>query len=217
MLKSTIEVLMKLVFLSDTHSKHRAVENISGDIVIHCGDFTRRGKNSEIIEFLDWFSSLDFKYHILVAGNHDFGLEDSGVFDYSKILKDKGVIYLEDSGVNINGLNFWGSPYQPEFNNWAFNLKRGEELKKHWDMIPDDTDILITHGPPHKILDLCPSGNVGCEELLKRVSSLNLKIHAFGHIHEGYGSRDIDGTYFINCSILDEYYRIKNKPVVIEL
>ena len=135
------------------------------------------------------------------------------------ILEDHGIIYLNDSGVVIDGLKIWGSPIQPDFFNWAFNRKRGEEIKKHWDLIPNDTNILITHGSPYGISDLCAHGErVGCEELLLKVNELrDLSVHAFGHIHEGYGVNTINEVQFINACSLDEKYRYCNDPVSVTI
>jgi hypothetical protein len=112
-------------------------------------------------------------------------------------------------------LVIYGTPWQPEFFNWAFNLPRGEKLKEKWDMIPVDTDILITHGPPFGKLDYVRYGNenVGCEELMKRVEEIKPKIHVFGHIHEGYGYVFDGNTHYINASVLNDRYEYRNKPV----
>jgi Icc-related predicted phosphoesterase len=131
------------------------------------------------------------------------------------------VRYLEDHGELIAGINLWGSPVQPLFNAWAFNRERGEEIKRHWDKIPHGVDLLITHGPPHGILDKSKSpghdDNLGCEELLKCVKRIKPKVHAFGHIHGSAGLQMKDGTLFVNASILDEQYLVKNKPITINL
>lgn len=162
---------------------------------------------------MEWFEKLDYNHRIFIAGNHDFYFEN--LEDFSR----EGIIYLNDSGVTINGINIWGSPIQPEFNNWAFNRKRGDEIKKHWDLIPLDTDILITHGPPFGYLDATAYlQRVGCVDLLKRVMKVKPKYHVFGHVHEAYGIKKNDeGTGFINASILNEAYRVKNQPICFEI
>jgi len=211
---------MKLTFFSDTHSKHHDVTDLTGgDILIHCGDITRKGDLKELEDFAEFMSIQDYTHKIVIAGNHDFCFEDERSDKAETILEDHRIIYLNDCGIVIDGLKIWGSPIQPEFFNWAFNRRRGEEIKKHWDLIPSDTNILITHGPPHGISDLCAHGErVGCEELLLKVNELtDLSVHAFGHIHEGYGINTINDVQFINACSLDERYRYCNKPISIEL
>lgn len=204
---------MKLTFFSDTHSKHHDVKDLLG------GDITRRSDLKELKDFAEFMVSQDYTYKIVIAGNHDFCFEDERSDKAEMILEDHGIIYLNDSGVVIDGLKIWGSPIQPDFFNWAFNRKRGEEIKKHWDLIPNDTNILITHGPPYGISDLCAHGErVGCEELFLKVNELrDLSVHAFGHIHEGYGVNSINEVQFINACSLDEKYRYSNEPIAIEL
>jgi len=209
---------MKMIFISDTHGQHDKVLLKEGDILIHCGDFTRRGSVEDVNSFTNFIRVQKFKYKIVIAGNHDFSFEDHRSDEVEKVFKKNGIIYLNDSGFEIEGLKFWGSPVQPEFYDWAFNRKRGEEIRRHWELIPGDTDILITHGPPFSIMDRCAHGErVGCEDLLEVVKKLKPKVHAFGHIHEDYGLKEIDGTYFINACNLDEEYKFKNLPIEIVL
>ena len=208
---------MKIVSISDTHGSHRNLELPSGDMLIHAGDISKRGLKSEVLDFLDYFSALDFEHKIFIAGNHDFFFEKETVEDIAKIIPPN-VIYLNDSGIEIEGINIWGSPIQPWFYDWAFNRQRGAKIAKHWDLIPDNTDILITHGPPMGILDKVVGGeHVGCQDLTNRIKGLNLKMHVFGHIHEAYGSQKEDGTEFINASVLDVKYRLMNPAFVREL
>jgi Icc-related predicted phosphoesterase len=116
----------------------------------------------------------------------------------------------------IMGLQFWGSPVQPEFLNWAFNKKRGAEIKRYWDRIPAGIDVLVTHGPPQGILDKTEEGLlVGCEELIGAVHRVHPKVHIFGHIHEGYGHMRQDGILFVNASIMTERYQPLNKPITV--
>ena len=207
---------MKLVFISDTHNRHRDIKIPEGDILVHAGDVSSRGIKSEIDSFINWFQSQPHKHKIFIAGNHDFFFEK--IVERNVEVKIPNVIYLNDSGCEIEGLNFWGSPVQPEFFNWAFNRKRGKEIKQHWDLIPKNTDILITHGPPYGILDKTTRNElVGCEELVKKVIEIKPKIHAFGHIHEGYGIFKNENTTFINASILNEKYIYTNDPIIIEI
>ena len=206
----------KIICISDTHSTTPEVP--SGDILIHAGDLTNRGNEAELRDQLAWLDSLPHKHKIFIAGNHDFIFEIAS--DYAKyILKDyKSLTYLQDESINIEGIKFYGSPWQPEFNNWAFNLKRGDELKKKWELIPQDTDFLITHCPPKGILDFVKPLNTGCEELLEVVSKIKPRYHVFGHVHEGAGKLEQDGITFINASVLDDKYKPYTTPIhVIEI
>jgi len=211
----------KIVFISDTHNKHnyltsKGMGNIlgSGDVLVHSGDCTSMGKSHEIKNFLDWFSNTDFTHKIFIAGNHDFGFELN--HDIADEYKEKGVHYLFDSGVEIDGIKFYGSPWQPEFYDWAFNLPRGEKLAEKWAKIPGNTDILITHGPAHGMLDWTMTGQrVGCEDLFHRIMEVQPKIHVCGHIHCAYGQKSFHGVEFLNASVLDERYEHSNKPIVI--
>jgi len=209
-------------FISDTHGKHeyltsKGMGNIlgSGDILVHCGDVTNMGRSHEIKEFLDWFSNTDFTHKVFIAGNHDFGFQYADTIAPEYI--EKGVHYLFDSSVEIYGIKFYGSPWQPEFYDWAFNLPRGEKLAEKWAKIPGNTDILITHGPAFRMLDSVPSGMmVGCEDLFNRIAEVKPKIHAVGHIHHSRGAKEFNDTLFINASICTERYDPTNKPFVVE-
>jgi len=170
---------MKLTFISDTHYQHHKLPLDSGDLLIHCGDFTRQGSLGDVADFSDYLACQDFKYKLVIAGNHDFCFEDKRRNTAEKMLSDCGIIYLNDSGIEIEGHKIWGSPVQPEFFNWAFNRTRGIALQAHWNLIPEDTDILLTHGPAFGILDRCQSGErVGCEDLLKTGELLVAKADA---------------------------------------
>lgn len=213
--------MTKIVFISDTHNYHDKVKLPKGDILVHAGDFSGVGHPAEVFNFFSWLSmqSLKFKHIVFIAGNHDKSFE----YKSSWVLKaleqlPENVHYLEDSEVIIDGIKFYGSPWQPEFFNWAFNLPRGKELAEKWAMIPDDTDILITHGPPATILDYTVRDNinVGCVDLLNRINDVKPKINVFGHIHEGYGYRDINDTLFINASTCTLSYNPTNLPVIIK-
>lgn len=171
----------------------------------------------EILDFLDWFANQKFRHKVFIAGNHDFFLERAHTNVIEQMIP-KDVIYLNDSGVELDGVKFWGSPITPWFNNWAFNRERGMEIKQYWDLILEDTDVLITHGPPFGILDETVYGDrTGCEELLLRVNQVKPKYHIFGHIHEDYGRFTKGETTFINASVWDDRYELKNEPVIVEL
>ena len=224
---------MRITFISDTHTKHRNCELDlpGGDLLIHAGDFMNSGYNPiEAIEFFNWFDKINnYDHKIFIAGNHDRWMENApdeakGILTgYKTIdyLKDDWIIVGDDDphSANVKTAKIYGSPWQPEFYNWAFNLPRnGEDLREKWFWIPNDTDILVTHGPPWGHLDVTPYGNlnVGCELLRVRVDELKPKIHVFGHVHSGYGYYYNGHTHFINASILNERYNYENKPLTIE-
>jgi Icc-related predicted phosphoesterase len=207
---------MKIVAISDTHCRHHSLRLPKADAIIHAGDVTSRGKESEVMDFMAWFSKLNYRYKIFIAGNHDFFFETKNAAILQKHIPPN-VIYLNDSGAEIEGLKLWGSPITPWFYNWAFNKPRGQSIKKHWDLIPADTDILITHGPPYGILDITiENRHTGCKDLLKTVEAIKPKAHVFGHIHESYGLKRKGETLFINACILNESYELLHKPVLFE-
>ena len=208
---------MKILFLSDTHSQHRKLKDLpKADLIIHSGDISKMGRDYEVEDFIRWFSGLDYRYKIFVAGNHDFFFEGETPKSIQRFLNEN-TFYLYNSSVEIDGIKIWGSPYTPTFFNWAFNLDRGKVIAKIWKQIPTDTDILVTHGPPFGILDKTISGlNVGCEELLKKVNQIKPKYHLFGHIHENYGIQRNQFTTFMNGSVLNERYEMVNEVIVFE-
>lgn len=210
---------MKLICISDTHSMHSSIRDIpDGDVLIHAGDSLGQGTLDDVHELNDWLGTLPHKHKIVIAGNHDWAFQDS-----PELARDalSNAIYLEDSGVEIEGVRFWGSPWTPVFWNWAFMLDRGQPLYDAWALIPDDTDVLITHGPPQGIGDEVELGlgfrNVGCLDLLERIDRLSLKAHIFGHIHEGYGVYQRGALSLVNASTCNERYEPNNPPIVLEL
>ena len=214
---------MKITFISDTHTKHdKITEDLpGGDLIIHAGDFMNSGRSRyEQESFFKWYSRLDnYKYKILIAGNHDW-LMQTNPKGASDLLKDYNEItYLQDSYTTLPNCKIYGSPWQPEFCNWAFNLPRnGKELAYVWGKVPEDTDILVTHGPPHGILDV-PGGShlhVGDELLNTTLRKIKPKIHVFGHVHGSAGYVFQDGTHYINASVLNEQYMYMNQPMVID-
>jgi predicted phosphohydrolase len=187
---------------------------VGGPILVHAGDVSGRGTIPEIEMFLEWFNSLPYDNKILIAGNHDFLFETKPEKAAALLAKYPGIIYLNDSGCTVEGINFWGSPITPYFHNWAFN-RFSHEIQPHWDLIPEGTDVLITHGPPHGILDLTvyDRKSVGCPKLLTKVKQIKPKVHVFGHIHEGMGVHEEDGTTFINASVVDLRYELYDQPI----
>lgn len=170
---------MKIVFISDTHEQHDRLVNLpEADMIIHGGDITNRGKVQEVEEFIEWFASLNYKYKVFIAGNHDFYFENYAWYEIQERLPE-GMYYLCNSGVEIEGIHIWGSPITPTFYNWPFLRDRGAEIMREWEKIPSENlDILITHGPPAKVLDLCANGSiVGCEDLLSKIEEIKPKYH----------------------------------------
>lgn len=208
---------MKIVALSDTHGKHKKVLLPEGDLLIHAGDVSVEGRKSQVIDFLKWFGRQPHRHKVFVAGNHDFYFEQNAWHDIKRMIP-AGVHYLCDSGVTIEGLKIWGSPITPWFYDWAFNRQPGGDIQKHWNLIPEQTDILVTHGPVFGVLDKIADGkSVGCPGLLEKVRAISPRLHISGHIHEAYGREQLDKTEFINASVLDEHYMVKNKPVIVEI
>jgi Icc-related predicted phosphoesterase len=220
---------MRITFISDTHTKHKSVEALlpGGDLIIHAGDLMNSGRNSnDISDFCKWFNELEqYDHKVFIAGNHDRMFEDYPEKAMEIVNSYKWIDYLQDNWVQVGDdtsmVKIYGSPWQPEFYNWAFNLPRnGEELKSIWERIPTDTDILITHGPPQSKLDTSgPPWSqplLGCELLMERVKEVKPKIHLFGHIHGGYGYVFDGDTHYFNASVLDERYDFTNKPMTID-
>lgn len=205
---------MRIVCLADTHSLHDNVSVPDGDVLICAGDFSNSGDRADLLRFNVWLGSLPHARKYICAGNHDWNafLERETAVS---ILTNG--IYVQDEAVTIDGYKFYFSPFTQEFCGWAFMLPE-DKLKEKWDQIPEDTDVLVTHGPPYGILDRNrEGGNCGCRHLLAAVKKLKPKYHLFGHIHEGYGMVKKAGTKFINASVCTRQYRPTNKPVVINL
>ena len=206
--------------LSDLHNRLGDVRVPDGDVLVVAGDLTGRGTTAEVSRFALELGRLPHRAKVVVAGNHDWLFQrEPGL---ARELLGGVAIYLEDAGAEVAGLRFWGSPWQPRFFDWAFNLERGGDLRARWDLIPADTDVLVTHGPPRGYGDLTPRGErVGCEDLLEAVVRVKPRLHVFGHIHAGYGSYRAGfpelRTDFVNASTCDEGYRPVNPPVVVDL
>jgi Icc-related predicted phosphoesterase len=215
---------MKIVAISDTHSYHRSVKVPDGDTLICSGDITFRGELPIIGDFSNWLKELPHKNKVIVFGNHELGLRSGpNRLDAIEMITDAGAYYLEDSKIEIDGLNFWGSPWQPAYFDWEWNLPRhSPELKDVWDLIPENTNILITHCPPNGILDSVKEtwrGPQGCELLEKRLHHLsNLKAHIFGHLHRDGGKvKEQLGVKFVNAAICTDSYLPINSPQVIDI
>ena len=206
---------MKIVLISDTHGSHEELVVPAGDVLIHAGDMTRTGKLNELEAFADWLRALPHWHKLLIAGNHDFCCERQPEAAQAVLAE---FTYLVDEAVTIEGLNFYGSPWTPQFFDWAFQKPRGPALAAVWGQIPAGTDILITHGPPKDILDWTVSGDrAGCEDLANVVADLAPRLHVFGHIHEAAGQETHGATTYVNASSVDLRYRVVNRPVVFDI
>jgi predicted phosphodiesterase len=205
---------IRLVLISDTHGFHDFPVP-AGDVLVHAGDGCGRGTLDEARAWAEFMRRQPHPHKVVIAGNHDRCFESD--FDEAAALFE-GLHFLHDSACEIAGLRFWGAPWQPWFLSWAFNLPRGPELAAKWALIPDDTDVLVTHGPPMGILDRTYAGEpVGCEELRAALRRVRPRLHVFGHIHEGYGTAEVDKTTFVNASICTLAYQPTNPAVVIDL
>jgi Icc-related predicted phosphoesterase len=217
---------MRLTFISDTHTKHDKLNGFlpGGDLLVCSGDVSSGGYLTEIENFMKWYDKIDnYDHKVFIAGNHDFGFQEENEKLRGILTGYKNIDYLQDElfmfGEDYDDMiKIWGSPWQPEFHNWAFNLPRGEKIREKWDQIPSGIDILITHGPPYGKLDWVKysNENVGCEDLLSKVQQIAPKIHVFGHIHEGYGYVFDGQTHYINAAVLNGRYEFRNRPVTLD-
>ena len=207
---------MQVTLISDTHNRCEGSFVPDGDLLIHAGDLTMGGKPPEILQALAWLESLPHPHKVVIAGNHDFFFQQNDLA--AKWLRNAGIHYLQDQEVTIEGLRIWGSPWQPEFHGWAFNLPRNEPLKAKWDLIPSGIDILVTHGPPFGLGDRTQGGEqVGCNELLGALDRVQPKLHVFGHIHEARGFYQRGKSVLVNASMLDRRYRPVHDGILMNL
>jgi Icc-related predicted phosphoesterase len=208
---------MKLVLISDTHGQNNLLEGLpSADVIIHCGDVTRYGNRDGLREFAKAFSQCKATHKIAIAGNHDACFEKHSI-ESNAIMARENIIYLENDGITLDGVKFWGMPWTPVYGIWSF-MADEDLLMEKWARVPKDTDIIISHGPPRNILDETVDGDrVGSFEHRFAVSHIRPRLNVFGHIHEAYGMQHFVGVDYINCSILNEKYVATNEPVVYEL
>ena len=202
---------MRIVAVADTHLFHDELVVPDGDVFVHAGDMCRGGSLEELRQSALWMRGLPHRTKIVIAGNHDFAFVEHEA-EARALVAD--FVYLQDSGATIEGVSFWGSPWQPAYNDWAFNLPRGVALAERWALVPDGTDVLITHGPPMGIGDRGPvPGRLGCEDLLARVRVVRPKAHFFGHIHQDGGVWREGETLFVNATT----WECERQPTVIDL
>lgn len=233
--------MTRIVCISDTHGIHKKIPPLpEGDILIHAGDFTGWGTYSEIEQFAEWFGNQQEMAHkFVIAGNHDEEAQDTTLM--KKLFGNHGISYLKDS-YNVywgqsKAFKIYGTPYTPEFCGWHF-MEYEHELRERYAKIPDDTNILITHGPPANILDqsgitisyewdpitlsekrIRENNRAGSTALAMRIQQLPaLKLNVFGHIHAGRGVLRQDGVCYVNASCLGENYEpVQDTAIVIDL
>ena len=207
---------MRLVIISDTHGRHEELGTLRGDVLLHCGDsgngFTRHASDVDRLD--DWFGQQAFDRILCIGGNHDFEMQaraERGGLVF------RNAEYLQDQAYEYRGVRFYGSPWTPELVDWAYYLD-DEELRNRWELIPDEVEVLITHTPPFGILDRNSSSrNCGCPELQRRLLDLHPRIHCFGHIHASAGTTSMNGTTFVNASMVNRRYEIARAPVELDL
>jgi len=212
---STLRTTLRLVLISDTHELHREVDVPDGDIFIHAGDFTMFSESMEtVVDFNDWLGELPHPYKIVVPGNHEFFLEA----DPSRRFMLDNAIVLINEGTEIDGLRIWGSPVTPLYGG-AFGLRSAKDRRRLYAQIPQDIDVLVSHGPPFGILDTAPISGLheGCRELLDAVMRVRPKLHVFGHIHTAYGIFRTEHTTFVNASRLGLHDDPDKAPFVLEM
>ena len=233
---------MRITLISDTHAKHNQVVTTTsmrkpnqpldlpgGDLLIHAGDFMTTGYSKyEAEDFFKWYDAIDnYDNKVFIAGNHDRVMQDDPEWAQGILTGYKTIDYLQDEDFAIYGdgpngdmpeenVRVYGSPWQPWFYDWAFNLPRnGDKLKSKWDAIPTNTDILVTHGPVWGKLDVPGGANIrtGCELLAEHFNTVaRPKIHVCGHIHGSYGYQFDGQTHYFNASLLNERYQYTNIP-----
>ena len=218
---------MKLCLISDTHGYHNDIDftdYADCDTLVFAGDLTRtiRNQQEEIVNFLRWLAVTPFKNKVMIAGNHELYIRDNMNWFYEQLASYPSITYLHNSSTTIEGINFFGAPYSNEFRNWAF-MEQEPGLSAIWDTIPDDTQVLITHGPAYKHLDKVvrsygSNPYVGSQSLTHRKRHLpDLQLHICGHIHEDSGTMEVDTHTVINASVVDERYNHVHKPYTYQI
>lgn len=201
---------MRILHLSDTHSHHRQLTDLpSADIIIHSGDVSVAGTGKEVIDFIEWFGTLDYEFKIFLAGNHDYCLDGKDIEIIQRLLPEN-CFYLCNSGITIGGIKFWGVPF-------FFSDDISGEYHNMITQIPADIDILISHRPPLGILDNADNIAFGCTDMLRRVLEIRPRYHLFGHIHDAYGIEKTKDTTFVNAALVDENYRLTNSPFIFDI
>jgi predicted phosphohydrolase len=213
---------MIVAIVSDVHRRWHDIVVPPCDLLISAGDYSNQGEPTSVVGFHEWMSHQPATHKISVQGNHELWVEHSFESASAAVKEiDPDIYFTAQQTLHISGHVIHCSAVTPYFCNWAWNVHRGVDIQKHWEIIPDNTDILVTHGPAYGILDEIVPGSgehLGCQDLLNRVKQLkNLKLHAFGHIHGSSGEELVDGVQFVNASMCDEQYTLVNPVRVVEL
>lgn len=214
---------MLIYAISDTHNRYKDLVVPQCDILISCGDYSFQGTKSETFNFHKWLDQQDARYIISIMGNHELGVEAD--FVTSKFIAEgacPGVRFIEEGLIEIEGLKIWCSAFTPAFCDWAYNVYSTEDLKKHWNRIPEGVDIVATHGPPYGMLDVVFSPpsyeeHAGCRELWDAIMRVKPKAHIFGHLHYSYGQKEFNGIKFYNVANCNDAYKIARQPTEIIL
>lgn len=217
--------MTRLVAIADTHGSHYQMRHPipECDILIHAGDITSDGSMEALADSIEWLDNQPAKYKVLIAGNHDWAFEKFPLIARKLVREKSDIIYLQEESEIIMGLKVFGSPWSPFFLNWAFNAYRGEDIRKHWEKIPKNTDILITHCPSFGWQDELMFQHLGCKDLFDKILEIQPTLHIHGHIHAGYGQSKINhadfgnSTTVVNASVCTEGYIPFNKPIEINL
>lgn len=189
---------MRIVAVADTHTFIDDLVVPPGDVLVHAGDLCRGGSLEELREQVAWLAALPHRHKVVVAGNHDWCFARQPAAARALLGE---IHYLQDAELVLDGVRFYGSPWQPAYNDWAFNLPRGPALAAVWQQIPTGLDVLITHGPPEGIGDASGMDErAGCADLRARVRQARPRVHLFGHIHQDGGLWQVDGTVFANVT-----------------
>jgi Icc-related predicted phosphoesterase len=189
--------MTKLCIIADTHRRHREITIPPCDILIHCGDMCTFGGDPGTLDDIDnWFAEVPAKHVICIGGNHDFQL-------HHRAFRFAHATYLVDRVVVVEDLTIYGAPWCPELAGFAFYLP-DEDLAEKWRAIPSGVDVLVTHTPPHGILDVPWGGTVhiGCKHLLGELGRIKPRVHAFGHVHASHGHVRKDGVDFFNAAVV---------------
>lgn len=206
--------MTSVVFTSDTHGRHECMPPKQGDIFIHCGDWSTYGEMKESLAFFNWVEKLPHKHKILVPGNHDRWCEEMLPLA-TESAKKRGIILITEGLVTIEDITIYCSSYTPRFGRWSFMYPRSS---MRWN-IPQDLNILVTHGPPYGHGDNVNHRHVGCLDLMHEVRRVEPRYHVFGHVHEGYGRSVSDecSTKFINVASWDHHKNVMRESIKIEL
>ncbi len=203
---------MKIQAISDLHGK--LPEGIDCDLLLIAGDICPSFDHSLAFQrgwcetnFSEWLKRQKYREAILIAGNHDFVFER-----YLPIQPGLSVNYIEDEYATFDGLLIWGSPWSNEFSgNWAFGL-REDELAAKYKMVPQGTDIIVSHGPP-KGYGCAGLYGAGSTALVKCIEKVQPKLVVCGHIHEGYGEYLLGNTTILNVASVDKNYNLRENPI----